>query len=311
MVTNGILLGEYRPDDSREEIEIRARFPADQRTLSSLDQISVNTRNGAVPVSSFVKVDARQNATSLNKIDGKYYHEISGINKPGYNLYDEISKIKQWMKDNDFEDPRMEVRFGGLTQQGDEATNFLLLAMVGALFLMFIILVTQFNSISQPIIILMSVIFSTSGVFLGLTISQVEPSTIMTGTAIVGLAGIVVNNNIVLIDTYNRLKTDFPDKNIEELITETCMSRLRPVLLTTITTIFGLIFLASGYSIDLLNQTVYEGTSTVKWYQAFGISICWGLGFSTVITLIATPALLMILEKFTKWSKNLRGSYSN
>ena len=311
MVTNGILLGEYRPDDSREEIEIRARFPADQRTLSSLDQISVNTRNGAVPVSSFVKVDARQNATSLNKIDGKYYHEISGINKPGYNLYDEISKIKQWMKDNDFEDPRMEVRFGGLTQQGDEATNFLLLAMVGALFLMFIILVTQFNSISQPIIILMSVIFSTSGVFLGLTISQVEPSTIMTGTAIVGLAGIVVNNNIVLIDTYNRLKIDFPEKNIEELITETCMSRLRPVLLTTITTIFGLIFLASGYSIDLLNQTVYEGTSTVKWYQAFGISICWGLGFSTVITLIPTPALLMILEKFTKWSKNLRGSYSN
>ena len=258
MVTNGILLGEYRPDDSREEIEIRARFPADQRTLSSLDQISVNTRNGAVPVSSFVKVDARQNATSLNKIDGKYYHEISGINKPGYNLYDEISKIKHWMKDNDFEDSRMEVRFGGLTQQGDEATNFLLLAMVGALFLMFIILVTQFNSISQPIIILMSVIFSTSGVFLGLTISQVEPSTIMTGTAIVGLAGIVVNNNIVLIDTYNRLKIDFPDKNIEELITETCMSRLRPVLLTTITTIFGLIFLASGYSIDLLNQTVYE-----------------------------------------------------
>ena len=89
------------------------------------------------------------------------------------------------------------------------------------------------------------------------------------------------------------------------------MSRLRPVLLTTITTIFGLIFLASGYSIDLLNQTVYEGTSTVKWYQAFGISICCGLGFSTVITLIATPALLMILEKFTKWSKNLRGSYSS
>ena len=122
----------------------------------------------------------------------------------------------------------------------------------------------------------------------------------MTGTAIVGLAGIVVNNNIVLIDTYNRLKIDFPDKNIEELITETCMSRLRPVLLTTITTIFGLIFLASGYSIDLLNQTVYEGTSTVKWYQAFGISICWGLGFSTVITLIATPALLMILEKFDR-----------
>lgn len=296
MVTGGIKLGEYRPDDAKEEIDIRARFPADQRTLSSLDLITVNTRNGPVPVSSFVNVEARQNAASLNKIDGKYYHEISGINKPGYNLNEEIAKIQTWMSETGFEDPRMEVRFGGLTQQGDEATSFLILAFIGALFLMFIILVTQFNSIAQPFIILISVIFSTAGVFLGLTIAQVEPSTVMTGTAVVGLAGIVVNNNIVLIDTYNRLKQEKPQSSIQDLITETCISRLRPVLLTTITTIFGLIFLASGYSIDLINQAIYEGTSTVKWYQAFGISICWGLGFSTILTLLVTPAFLTVVE---------------
>lgn len=296
MVTGGIKLGEYRPDDAKEEIDIRARFPADQRTLSSLDLITVNTRNGPVPVSSFVNVEARQNAASLNKIDGKYYHEISGINKPGYNLNEEIAKIQTWMSETGFEDPRMEVRFGGLTQQGDEATSFLILAFIGALFLMFIILVTQFNSIAQPFIILISVIFSTAGVFLGLTIAQVEPSTVMTGTAVVGLAGIVVNNNIVLIDTYNRLKQEKPKSSIQDLITETCISRLRPVLLTTVTTIFGLIFLASGYSIDLINQAIYEGTSTVKWYQAFGISICWGLGFSTILTLLVTPAFLAIVE---------------
>ncbi len=300
MVTGGIKLGEYRPDDAKEEIDIRARFPADQRTLSSLDLITVNTRNGPVPVSSFVEVEARQNAASLNKIDGKFYHEISGINKPGYNLYEEINKIKNWMSETGFEDPRMEVRFGGLTQQGDEATSFLALAFIGALFLMFIILVTQFNSISQPFIILISVLFSTAGVFLGLTIAQVEPSTIMTGTAVVGLAGIVVNNNIVLIDTFNRLKLEKPKTPIEELITETCLSRLRPVLLTTVTTIFGLIFLASGYSVDLINQAIYEGTSTVKWYQAFGISICWGLGFSTILTLLVTPAFLAVFENISK-----------
>ena len=300
MVTGGIKLGEYRPDDAKEEIDIRARFPADQRTLSSLDLITVNTRNGPVPVSSFVEVEARQNAASLNKIDGKFYHEISGINKPGYNLYEEINKIKNWMSETGFEDPRMEVRFGGLTQQGDEATSFLALAFIGALFLMFIILVTQFNSISQPFIILISVLFSTAGVFLGLTIAQVEPSTIMTGTAVVGLAGIVVNNNIVLIDTFNRLKLEKPKTPIEELITETCLSRLRPVLLTTVTTIFGLIFLASGYSVDLINQAIYEGTSTVKWYQAFGISICWGLGFSTILTLLVTPAFLAVFENISE-----------
>ena len=310
MVTGGIKLGEYRPDDAKEEIDIRARFPADQRTLSSLDLITVNTRNGPVPVSSFVAVDARQNAASLNKIDGKFYHEISGINKPGYNLYEEIEQIKNWMKETGFEDPRMEVRFGGLTQQGDEATSFLILAFIGALFLMFIILVTQFNSITQPFIILISVLFSTAGVFLGLTIAQVEPSTIMTGTAIVGLAGIVVNNNIVLIDTYNRLKAEKPKSSIQDLITETCLNRLRPVLLTTVTTIFGLIFLAFGYSVDLINQAIYEGTSTVKWYQAFGISICWGLGFSTILTLLVTPAFLTVFENISEKLKTRATSNS-
>ena len=310
MVTGGIKLGEYRPDDAKEEIDIRARFPSGERTLSSLDLITVNTRNGPIPVSSFVEVDARQNAASLNKIDGKFYHEISGINKPGYNLYEEINQIKNWMKETGFEDPRMEVRFGGLTQQGDEATSFLILAFVGALFLMFIILVTQFNSISQPFIILVSVLFSTAGVFLGLTIAQVSPSTIMTGTALVGLAGIVVNNNIVLIDTYNRLKAQKPESSIQDLITETCLSRLRPVLLTTITTIFGLIFLAFGYSVDLVNQVIYEGTSTVKWYQAFGISICWGLGFSTILTLLVTPAFLTVVENVSEKINSRRLSNS-
>ena len=296
MVTSGIKLGEYRPDDSNEEIDIRARFAKDKRTLSSLDEITVNSRNGAVPVSSFVNVEARPNAASLTRRDGKFFHEISAINKPGYNLNDEMAKVQTWMDETNFIEPGMEVKFGGLVQRGDEATDFLITAFYGALFLMFIILVTQFNSITQPIVILISVLFSTAGVFLGLTITNSEPSTIMVGTALVGLAGIVVNNNIVLIDTFNKMKKDFPNKPTQVLIAETCIRRLRPVLLTTVTTIFGLIFLASGYSIDVINREIFEGTSTVKWYQVFGIAICSGLGFSTIITLLVTPSFLMVLE---------------
>jgi len=300
MVTSGIKLGEYRPDDSNEEIDIRARFEKDKRTLSSLDEITVNSRNGAVPVSSFVSVEARPNAASLTRRDGKFFHEISAINKPGYNLNSEMAKVQDWMDETNFIESGMEVKFGGLVQRGDEATDFLITAFYGALFLMFIILVTQFNSITQPIVILISVLFSTAGVFLGLTITNSEPSTIMVGTALVGLAGIVVNNNIVLIDTFNKMKLDFPDKPTQDLIAETCLRRLRPVLLTTVTTIFGLIFLASGYSIDVINREIFEGTSTVKWYQVFGIAICSGLGFSTIITLLVTPSFLMVLE-------NMRG----
>jgi Cation/multidrug efflux pump len=207
-----------------------------------------------------------------------------------------MAKVQNWIDETNFIEPGMEVKFGGLVQRGDEATDFLITAFYGALFLMFIILVTQFNSITQPIVILISVLFSTAGVFLGLTITNSEPSTIMVGTALVGLAGIVVNNNIVLIDTFNKMKIDFPDKPTQDLIAETCIRRLRPVLLTTVTTIFGLIFLASGYSIDVINREIFEGTSTVKWYQVFGIAICSGLGFSTIITLLVTPSFLMVLE---------------
>ena len=296
MVTSGIKLGEYRPDDSNEEIDIRARFEKDKRTLTSLDEITVNSRSGAVPVSSFVNVEARPNAASLTRRDGKFFHEISAINKPGYNLNAEMAKVQNWIDETNFIEPGMEVKFGGLVQRGDEATDFLITAFYGALFLMFIILVTQFNSITQPIVILISVLFSTAGVFLGLTITNSEPSTIMVGTALVGLAGIVVNNNIVLIDTFNKMRIDFPDKSTQDLIAETCIRRLRPVLLTTVTTIFGLIFLASGYSIDVINREIFEGTSTVKWYQVFGIAICSGLGFSTIITLLVTPSFLMVLE---------------
>ncbi|MEC7271865.1 MAG: efflux RND transporter permease subunit, partial [Pseudomonadota bacterium] len=306
MVTTGIMLGEYRPDDSKEEIDIRARFAKDKRTLSNLENITVNSRNGAVPVSSFVDVEARPNAASLVRRDGQFFYEINATNVPGFNLNGEINKIQQWIDDTGFDDPRMDITFGGLTERGAEATDFLIQAFYGALFLMFIILVTQFNSISQPIVILLSVLFSTAGVFLGLTVTGSEPSTIMTGTALVGLAGIVVNNNIVLIDTFNKLRSDFPDKPATELIAETCMSRLRPVLLTTVTTIFGLMFLSFGYSIDVINRAIYEGTSTVKWYQVFGISICWGLGFSTIITLLVTPSFLMILENLKEYRMSAR-----
>ncbi len=306
MVTSGIKLGEYRPDDSKDEIDIRARFAKDKRTLSSLDGITVNTRNGAVPVSSFVNVEARPNAASLVRRDGRFFYEITATNVPGFNLNGEISKIQNWIDESNFDDPRMEIKYGGLTERGAEATDFLIQAFYGAIFLMFIILVTQFNSISQPIVILLSVLFSTAGVFLGLTVTGSEPSTIMTGTALVGLAGIVVNNNIVLIDTFNKLRKDFPEKSSADLIAETCMSRLRPVLLTTVTTIFGLIFLSFGYSIDVLNRAIYEGTSTVKWYQVFGISICWGLGFSTIVTLLVTPSFLMLLENLRDYRMQAR-----
>ena len=182
----------------------------------------------------------------------------------------------------------------GLTQRGDEATTFLLQAFVGALFLMFIILVTQFNSILQPLVILVSVLFSTAGVYLGLTVTGSEPSTIMTGTAVVGLAGIVVNNNIVLIDTFNKLRDESPQVDQSIHIINACKQRLRPIILTSLTTIFGLLPLAMGTSVDIISRDIVIGSRVVDWWSNLAVSIVWGLGFSTFMTLILTPAVLSL-----------------
>ena len=124
---------------------------------------------------------------------------------------------------------------------------------------MFVLLVTQFNSFYQSVLILFAVILSTAGVLIGLLITGNPFSAILTGVGVVALAGIVVNNNIVLIDTYNKLRAENPDQDYVQLIVRTGSQRLRPVMLTTVTTVFGLLPLASNLSIDVINRTVVEG----------------------------------------------------
>jgi multidrug efflux pump len=123
----------------------------------------------------------------------------------------------------------------------------------------------------------------------------------MTGIAIVALSGIVVNNNIVLIDTFNRLTGEFPNLAKEDVIIKTCKQRLRPILLTTATTIFGLLPLAIGLSIDVLGREIIVGSRVVGWWQNLASSIVFGLAFSTVLTLIFTPAALILPSRIKAW----------
>jgi multidrug efflux pump len=126
----------------------------------------------------------------------------------------------------------------------------------------------------------------------------------MTGIAIVALSGIVVNNNIVLIDTFNRLKGEFPNLTTEDIIIKTCNQRLRPILLTTATTIFGLMPLAIGLSIDVIAREIIVGSRVVGWWQNLASSIVFGLGFSTILTLIFTPAALILPSRIKIWLEN-------
>ena len=151
----------------------------------------------------------------------------------------------------------LNITFRGANEEQAESLAFVGVAFSPSL-LMFVLLVTQF-SFYQSTLILFAVILSTAGVLLGLLITGNPFSAILTGVGVVALAGIVVNNNIVLIDTYNKLRADNPDQDYVQLIVRTGAQRLRPVMLTTVTTVFGLLPLASNLSIDVINRTIVQG----------------------------------------------------
>ena len=180
-----------------------------------------------------------------------------------------------------------------------------------SLLLMFVLLVTQFNSLYQSTLILFAVVMSTAGVLLGLLVTDMPFSAILTGTGIVALAGIVVNNNIVLIDTYNHLRREHPELDYIDLIVRTGAQRLRPVMLTTVTTIFGLLPLASNYSIDLVNRTIVYGGQLSSFWVPLSQAIVSGLTFATLLTLVATPAMLALPHQIRALSRRIKAGMLN
>ena len=292
LVTNGVLVGKYRPDDAEDEVDIRVRYPAEHRSASQLDQLRVSTREGQVPISSFVQRDARPKVSSIFRQNGKRAMYVRANAEPGVLPNDKLTEISDWLEAQQFDDS-VNIAFRGANEEQQKTNDFIGVAFTLALMLMGILLVTQFNSFYQALLILSSVVMSTIGVLLGLLVTGQAFSAIMTGIGIVALAGIVVNNNIVLIDTYNHLKREHPNWGMQRVIIAAGCQRLRPVLLTTFTTGFGLLPMASGLSIDLIGQEVEVGGPVASYWNVLASAIVSGLTFATLLTLVVTPACLM------------------
>ena len=311
MLTNGFKVGEYRPDDSKDEIEIRARFDTNNRSLSGIEDLKVNSINGLIPISTFVELVPIENRQSVVRRNGKFFHEIgvaidknvTTSNGQAILVTDKVEEMGNWLSKQEF-DEGIETKFRGMQEETAEVTAFLSIAAITALALMLILLVTQFNSFYQSTLVLSAVFMSIVGVLVGLLITGKPFSTTMTGISIVALSGIVVNNNIVLIDTFNRLRSEFPNLTIEDVVMKTCKQRLRPILLTTATTIFGLLPLALGVSIDVIGRELIVGSRVVGWWQNLASSIVFGLAFSTILTLIFTPAALILPSRIKYWLQN-------
>ncbi len=291
LVTNGIKLGEYRPDDSDEEIDIRVRYPGDSRTLAQIDELRIPTANGLVPISTFVTREPAQKVSTIHRTDLRRTITLQADVFPEYLPTDVIAELEARRADYGL-DPGVSMEFRGTIEDQQDDEQFLTRAMMLAISLMAIILVTQFNSLYQALLILTAVVFSTGGVILGHLIMNKPFGVIMSSVGVITLAGIVVNNNIVFIDTYNVLRAR--GAAAYDAVIRTCAIRLRPVLLTTVTTIIGLLPMVLGVNINLIDRSVSVGAPSSQWWTQLASSVAGGLAFATLLTLFLTPSLLLI-----------------
>ncbi|ALO45705.1 efflux RND transporter permease subunit [Pseudohongiella spirulinae] len=308
LLTNGVRMGDYRPDDSEEEVEIRVRYPREYRGIEQIDNIRINTASGLVPISSFIDRVPMEGVSSIQRVDGNRVIYVRANPAPGIVTDNKLQEIRQWLDQNPLA-PGVDYVFRGANEEQEESFAFLLTAFSLALALMAILLVTQFNSYYQALLILSSVLLSTAGVLLGLLTTGQTFSVILTGVGIVALAGIIVNNNIVLIDTFNYLRGKHKNWDIKEVIVQTGIQRLRPVFLTTFTTGCGLLPLAMHVSVDLIGAEIEMGGPITSQWVKLANAIVFGLSFATILTLIVTPAMLALPDHLRQRLAQIKGLF--
>ncbi|WP_041382564.1 efflux RND transporter permease subunit [Spiribacter curvatus] len=291
LVTNGVLIADYRPDNADDELDIRVRYPVADRSLESLGQLRVPTRHGQVPVSHFVDFEPSPKTGTLERINGQRVLTVNADVAAGRLVDERVQALRGSIADEPLPEG-VSVRFKGEDEDQREAQSFLSVAFGVAVALMCIILLTQFNSVYQTVLVLSAIVLSTAGVLLGLMITQRPFGIVMGGVGMIALAGIVVNNNIVLIDTYNALRAQ--GQPVAEAIQRTAAQRLRPVLLTSVTTVLGLMPMVLKLNVDLLGRSIEFNAPSTQWWAQLSATIAGGLTFATLLTLVLTPCLLML-----------------
>ncbi len=319
----------YKEDD----YDINIRFNDTYRTnLNSILQQKVMFMNNrgqklSIPISAVVKEvkEVNKHAAVVRKNLNNTVTVFAGVQE-GYNPNEIINQVKELLAQFDKSDEGVsfindgyKYKFTGQMEDQQKELSFLSTALLVAVFLILLILVTQFNAFSSPIIILTSVVLSLAGVFLGIVISRNDFVIIMTMIGIISLAGIVVNNAIVLVDYTNLIRKRkrkeldldveilLPNEEVKEAVIEGGKTRLRPVLLTAITTILGLFPLASGLNIDFFSLVrewdpkIFFGGDNVIFFKPMSLAIIYGLTFATFLTLVVVPTMYYIIYRFKIW----------
>jgi multidrug efflux pump len=298
LVTNGVKVSEYRPSTTDKSVDILVRFPPDRRSLDALDELTVNTSAGAVPIGNFVTRTPAPKVGLINRVAGSRVATVTANVAEGVQSAVVQSQVLDALKTADL-GQGVSYRMKGEDEEREAAGAFLMKAFGAALFLIFAILLAQFNKFSSVMLVLSAVLLSTIGVLIGLMVMGQAFGVVMTGVGIIANAGVIVNNNIVLIDTYDRLRRE--GRAAYEAIMETCRERARPVVLTAVTAMLGVLAIAFGLNIDFVNRAVAYGAPSTQWWIHLSTAIVFGLGFATILTLIVTPASLMALANLAAW----------
>ncbi|MBA3980012.1 MAG: MFS transporter [Alcanivorax sp.] len=289
MITTGLLLATYRPVEVTDEVDIRVRLPDDWRSIDQLQRLTLNTNRGQVPISHFVTLEPAPKVGTLHRVDGRRAITLQADIEEGYRLDERIRALRPVLQDLP---EGVMLSFAGEQMDQQETAAFLVTAFFVAVFLMLIILVTQFNSIYQAILVLSAILFSTAGILIGLLVNSQPFGIVMVGMGIIALAGIVVNNNIVLIDTYNEMRTR--GLSAAEAALEAGTLRLRPVLLTAGTTVLGLMPMVLEINVNLFEPSLGIGAPSTQWWAQLSSAIAGGLAFASVLTLLLTPCMLLL-----------------
>jgi multidrug efflux pump len=303
LVTSGVKLGSYRPDDGTDdELDIRVRLPESERTFDALDSLRIVTAQGLVPVSNFIKREAVPKVANIERRNGVYAMTVAANLTEGVASDEKISELQAWQATQEWPSS-VEIVYGGAAEQVDDTNAFIVSALGAALALIALILLIEYNSFYQVLVTLMTVVMSIAGVMLGMVVTGMSFSAIMTGLGIVALAGIVVKNGIVLIDTYNHYQRDEHVEPVKAMLI-TISQRVRPVLLTATVTALGVIPMALNVEFDFIRREIVVGGLAGSWFIHLSAALVSGLFVSTALTLVMVPVMVTapnVLWAQIKW----------
>jgi multidrug efflux pump subunit AcrB len=305
---NGTEASKFR--DGNDEYDITVRLAPEYRDdLNVIGDLTIMADGQQIPLSSVARWTVGKGSGDVLRKDLDRVVTITSDVRSGFNGNAVFAEVRSYLGEFEAALPTgYRLRYAGQQQEQAESQAFLIGAFFTAIFVIGFILVSQFDSVTKPLIILTSVLLSTVGVLIGLIIFQMPFGIIMSGVGVISLAGVVVNNAIVLIDYIDILRTR-DGLSARDAILQAGKTRFRPVILTAITTVLGLFPLAVGLNFDFiglytnLQPELFWGGEQAQWWGPMAIAVISGLTFATVLTLVLVPVMYSLFDDFDNWAR--------